>query len=59
MYTLYRTAGKHGAREIVGWFDDVMEGAAAIELDKDKFDDEAHYELVKESDKGHDGTGIQ
>lgn len=58
MYTLYRISGKHGARELVGFYDDAMEGAAAIETDKAKFDDEAQYELTKDGEES-DGAGIQ
>ena len=47
-YTLYKRAGKHGKKEIVGFYDDAMEGAAAIEMDKEKFDEEAQYELKED-----------
>lgn len=58
MYTLYKTAGKHGMREVVGFYDDIMEGTAAIETDRAKFDDEAQYELKRDGEDS-DGTGIQ
>ena len=58
MYTLYKTAGKHGVREVVGYYDNVMDGTAAIEMDLEKFDEEARYELMKDGEDG-DGTGIQ
>lgn len=58
MYTLYKTAGKHGMREVVGYYDDALEGAAAIETDRAKFDDEAQYELKRDGEDS-DGTGIQ
>ena len=50
MYTLYRKPD-NGPRQLVGYYDDVMEGAAAIEVDKEKFDDNAQYELEKDDDK--------
>ena len=49
MYTLYKTI-KDEARQIVGYYEDIMEGAAAIEEDKNKFDEEAKYELEQEDD---------
>lgn len=50
MYTLYRKPN-NGPRQLVGYYDDVMEGAAAIEVDKEKFDDNAQYELEKDDEK--------
>lgn len=50
MYTLYRKPD-NGPRQLVGYYDDVMEGAAAIEVDKEKFDDNTQYELEKDEEK--------
>ena len=49
MYTLYRKPD-NGPRQLVGYYDDVMEGAAAIEVDKEKFDNNAQYELERDDD---------
>jgi hypothetical protein len=46
MYTLYKTV--HGIEEVVGYYDDVMQGAAAIEEDREKFDDAVQYRLEGE-----------
>ena len=46
MYTLYKTV--RGVEEVVGYYDDVMQGAAAIEEDREKFDDVVQYRLKED-----------
>lgn len=48
MYTLTKT--RNGETEVVGFYDSIMEGAAAIEEDRAKFDAEAEYRLEGEDD---------
>lgn len=52
MYTLYKTV-RDGAPEVIGYYDDAMEGCAAIEEDSSKSDEvDVKYELRQDVQKG-------
>lgn len=46
MYTLYKIVD--GERTIIAYCDSPTEGAQAIEADKQTFDDNANYELLRD-----------
>ena len=45
-YTLFKVVG--GERTIIAYCDSPTEGAQAIEADKQTFDDNANYELLRD-----------
>lgn len=47
MYTLYKIT-RDGIRNVVAYCESCIDGAQAIEADKQTFDDNASYELIKE-----------
>lgn len=52
MYTLLKTVGNE-APKVIGYYDDAMEGCAAIEEDSSKSDEvDVKYELRQDVQKG-------